>query len=433
MTRTRQWLLGAGVAAGMLALLAALLLSLVPSDEELAARASAELEAALGVPVRVGALHWRLRPTPTVVIEEVATGQPQPIEIKRLTAHLNTSALWQRRMKVDLAVVQGAVLPQLSLRGLGRKPAAAEAGPAREFTLDEVPMARIEFGDVTWISRHGIRVVYEGEADFDAAWRPRTARLRRPQTSPPADLALARKGQDDRWEVRSHIGGGTADGELLLHTSGQGGLRLTGQLQPRHIEVASALQAFNRRAIIAGKASGETTLSASGATAGELARSLHTTTSFSMGRSTLLRFDLDKAIRSLGQAHAGQTPLDSVTGQIDTQNTPQGMVVTFSRLQARSGAFSASGKARVAELRIQAELAVDLVDGVVGVPLTLSGPLDKVQVSVPASALAGAAAGTAVLPGIGTAIGARIGAAIGKLFGSEPEPAAGPRPAPGKQ
>ena len=48
-----------------------------------------------------------------------------------------------------------------------------------------------------------------------------------------------------------------------------------------------------------------------------------------MGRSTLLRFDLDKAIRSLGQEHAGQTPLDSVTGQIDTQNTPQGMVVSL--------------------------------------------------------------------------------------------------------
>ncbi|WP_349279611.1 AsmA-like C-terminal region-containing protein [Polaromonas hydrogenivorans] len=336
---------------------------------------------------------------------------------------------------MDLAVVQGAVLPQLSLGGLGRKSAAAGAGagagPARAFTLDEVPLARIEFGEVTWISRHGVRVVYEGEADFDAAWRPRTARLRRPETSPPADLTLVRQGRDDRWEVRSRIGGGTADGELQLHTSDQGGLRLTGQLQPRNIEAASALQAFNRSAIIAGKASGETLLSASGDTADELVRSLHTTTSFSMGRSTLLGFDLDKAIRSLGQAHAGQTPLDSVTGQIDTQNTPQGMVVTINRLQARSGAFSASGKARIADRRIQAELAVDLVDGVVGVPLTLSGPLEKVQVSVPASALAGAAAGTAVLPGIGTAIGARIGAAIGKLFGSEPEPAARPRPAPG--
>ena len=122
----------------------------------------------------------------------------------------------------------------------------------------------------------------------------------------------------------------------------------------------------------------------------------------------------------MGKDHAGSTALDSVTGQLDTQNTPQGMVATFSRLQTRSGVLSASGRARVASRQIDAELAVDLVDGVVGVPLTLSGPVDKVQVSVPASALAGAAAGTAVLPGIGTAIGARIGAAIGKLLGAEP-------------
>ncbi|WP_349279610.1 hypothetical protein ABLV49_00370 [Polaromonas hydrogenivorans] len=82
MTRARKWLLGAGVGAGVLALLAALLLSLVPSDEELAGRASAELEAALGVPVHVGALHWRLRPTPTVVIEEVAPASPRRLKSK---------------------------------------------------------------------------------------------------------------------------------------------------------------------------------------------------------------------------------------------------------------------------------------------------------------------------------------------------------------
>ena len=433
MTRARKWLMGAGIAAGVLALLAVVLLSLIPSDEELASRASAELEAALGVPVSVGALHWRLMPAPAVVIEDVATRQSQAIEIKKLTAYPDAAALWQRRLKVDLAVVQGAVLPQLSLHELGRAPGAAAPGPQSQFKVDGLPLARLEFREVTWISRRGIRTVYEGKADFDAGWRPRAAQIRRPDAIPPADLALTRQGQADRWDVSNHIGGGTAHGEVQLQKNDKGGLRLTGKFQPRNIDVASALQAFKRRAIVAGKASGETTLSASGDNPGELARSLHTTTSFSMGRSTLLRFDLDKAIRSLGHEHAGQTPLDSITGQIDTQNTPQGMVVTYSRLKTSSGVLSATGKARVANRQIDAELAVDLVDGVVGVPLTISGPVDRVQVSVPASALAGAAVGTAVLPGVGTAIGARIGAAIGKLFGSESAPAAKPRPPPGKK
>ena len=425
MTRSRKWLIGGAVAAGALLVLAVGVIRLVPSDEELAQRASAELETALGVPVSIGRLQWQLLPVPRVVIEKLATGQPQPVQIDQLTADLNTSALWQRRLQVDRAVVQGAVVPQLSLRGLGRASAAPKPASPQLFTLDALPLARLEVRELTWVSRYGKRLVYEGEADFDANWRPRTARVRRPDAPTPAEATLARQGQEDRWEVNVSVGGGTANGELQLQLDGQGGLRLNGKLLPRNINLVSTWQAFERRSVIAGKVSGQTVLSAQGSGPGELARSLHTTTDFSTGRATLLRFDLDKAIRSAGKDHAGSTPLDSVTGQLDTQNTPQGMVATFSRLQARSGVLSASGRAQVAKRQIDAELAVDLVDGVVGVPLTLSGPVDKVRVSVPASALAGAAAGTAVLPGIGTAIGARIGAAIGRILGAEP--ADGPR------
>ena len=59
------------------------------------------------------------------------------------------------------------------------------------------------------------------------------------------------------------MGGGGANGQVQLESGAKGGaMRLTGRLQPRGIEVDSALQAFNRRSIVAGKASGETTLSA---------------------------------------------------------------------------------------------------------------------------------------------------------------------------
>jgi len=439
MMRTRKWLLGVGLALGALGLLAIVLVRLIPSDEELRLRATAELEAALGVPVSVGALHWQLLPSPRVVIENVSTMQAQPVEVKKLTAHPNTAALWQRRLKLDRAELEGAVLPQLSLHDLGEKqPSDAakkpeEARKPGKLTVDELPLAHVDFRDVTWISRTGVRIVFDGEADFEAGWRPRTARIRRPDVTPPADLALTRQGHEDRWEARINLGGGTAHGALQLQPRDKGGWRLTGKFQPQGIEVGSALRVINQPPLVAGKASGETTLSASGESVAELARSLHTTTSFAMGRSTLLNFDLDKAIRSLGKDHAGKTTLDSITGQLDSQNTAQGMVVSLSRLKTSSGALSASGKARIANQKIDAELSVDLVDGVIGVPLVLSGPLDKVQVSVPAAALAGAAAGTVVLPGIGTAIGARIGAALGKIFGAGPDdkkpstPAAGAR------
>lgn len=425
MTRKGKWLLGLGIAVLVAGAAWVALLRFVPSDEELATRASVELEKQLGVKVRVGALHWRLLPSPAVVIEDAATEQPQPILIKKLTAYPDLFALWQRRIKIDRADLEGAVIPQLSLRGLG-------SGREKEETAatEELPLARFVFRDVTWISRRGIAVVYDGEVDFDPAWRPRKAALRRPGVTPATDLSLTRQGQDDRWATRIRMGGGTADGEVRLDFRAGGRMHLEGTLKPQGIEVESALAAFNRRSVIAGKASGNTTLSANGDTVGELAQSLHTQTPFTMGKSTLLRFDLDKAVRTAGKEHDGQTPLDSITGQLDTQNTPQGMVVTYTNLKAASGSLTASGEAKIANRQIEAEFAVDLVDGIVGVPLTVSGPLDKVKVSVPAGAIAGAVVGTAVLPGVGTAIGARIGATLGKIFSPGPAtPASAPPPA----
>ena len=96
-----------------------------------------------------------------------------------------------------------------------------------------------------------------------------------------------------------------------------------------------------------------------------------------------------------------------------------GAVTRFVDVKARSGALSASGEATVANGLVDATLAVDLVDGVVGVPLRITGPTRKVTVSVPPAALAGAAVGTVVAPGVGTAVGARLGAAIGQLFGGD--------------
>lgn len=399
------------------------LLMLLPSDEELAARASAELQARLGVPVAVGSLGWRLFPVPAVVVQDVATRQAAPITIKKLTVHPSLPALLDGRLQFDRAELDGAVLPQLSLRALDKGAGAPQGNP------DATVLERLVFREVTWISRRGMAVVFEGEVDFDPAWRPREAQLRRPGVSPATDLRLTRQGQEDRWTTQIRIGGGTADGEVEIKTRDKGRLRLEGTLKPQGVEVASAMAAFNRRSVISGEASGDTSLLADGNTVGELAQTLHTKTLFSMRRATLLRFDLDKAVRSLGRDYAGQTPLDSVTGQMDTQNTPQGMVVTYTGVKATSGVLTASGQARIANRQIESEFAVDLVDGVIGVPLKVSGPFEDVKVSAPTGAVAGAAVGTAVLPGIGTAIGARIGATLGKIFSPDPDP---PKPAPAR-
>ena len=392
---------------------------LVPSNDELARRAEVALGDALGVKVTIGALHWRLLPAPSIVMENAATSQDQPITLHKLTARLEVAALFQRRIRVTRAEVDGAVVPQLSLREL------KTAGDDSERNVDEVPLARLEFRDVTWVTRRGTRLVFEGDADFDTGWRPRLAHLRRPGAREPTDLTLTRKGPEDRWAAEVNLGGGTANGEVQLVTRPNGRLNLQGSLSPRQVEVSSAMQACGRPSLVSGKASGETTLSANGDTLAELARSLHTKTLFTMAPATLTRFDVDKVIRSGGKEHAGQTALETLSGQMDTQNTPKGMVVDYSNIKAKSGAFTASGRARVANRQVEAELAVDLVDGWVGVPLVITGPLDNVKFSVPGGAVAGAVVGTAVLPGVGTALGARIGATLGKVFSKPPS-----KPAP---
>ena len=430
----RILLAGLAATVAVLVLVAVALWAAVPKPEALARGLETKLTQSLGVKVAVQAVRWQLLPVPEVIIDGMATEQTPPVTIQKLTLYPKLAALWQQRLSFDLAELDGAVVPQLSLRSLGRSPAsdgsagaasgAASVAMPAGFVMAAIPLDRFTFRNVTWITRRGIPVVYDGGVDFDAAWRPRTAQLRRPDFKPLTDAVLTRIKQQDRWGININLGGGTANGDVQLTTAPNGLLHLDGKLKPLAVEVASALTAFNRRPVIAGKASGNTTLSASGTNFGDLVQSLQTQTTFAMKPATLLRFDVSKAVRTAGKDHVGQTALDSVAGAMNTQNTPQGIVVNFKHIKARSGALSASGDATLANRHINAEFAVDLVDGIIGVPLVITGPTDKVQVSVPAGAVAGAMVGTAVLPGVGTGIGARMGAAIGKFFGASPAPSA---------
>ncbi len=418
MNRTARLAL-AWTAIGAAAIAGALALAwhrLVPSDEEVLQQIVAQAEARLGVEVTIGSARLKLWPQPELVIEDAATVQPQPIRIRRLVAQASLLPLLRGQVHLEAVLVDGGVLPQLSLRGLRVKPAA------QVHEADAVQLAALEFRDVVWITRHGLPLEFSGKARFGPGWKLRDAEVVRPGVRPVARMALTPAGAD-QWNVELQVGGGSANGQVTLKTAADGALALSGQLAPRNIDVHSALAGFKRHSALQGKASGQTTLSASGATLGELARSLHTRTAFTVGSATLLHIDVDKAVRSFGQDRAGQTALLSLGGQLDTQNGPDGMGVRLTGLQAKGQTFSASGQGTIANRRVDGELTVDLVGGLIGVPLKVSGPLAQPQVTVARGAMTGAAAGaaigTAVLPGIGTVIGAGVGAAVGKLLGGD--------------
>ncbi|MGI4779338.1 MAG: hypothetical protein ACRYGA_14705 [Janthinobacterium lividum] len=190
------------------------------------------------------------------------------------------------------------------------------------------------------------------------------------------------------------------------------------------------MKSFGRNTPVAGKVSGETEFDTHGMTPLDLVHNLHTRTRFSVSPATLTKFDLAKAVKTAGTRRGGRTPLDQLTGTLETQASADGTRLTYTGLKARSGLLTATGSARIFNRKLDGEVAVDIVDGVIGVPLALGGTLDAPELSLTGAALAGAAVGTAVLPGVGTAIGARIGQQIERIFGSEgkqKQPHKGPR------
>lgn len=433
MHRSARWIAGAvATAALLLAGGLMLLLAWLPSDRELAAEVGARFEKASGIALKVGAAHWSLRPSPVLVLDSLATAQPAPITVQRIVIRPRLVSLWRRSLAIESLEVEGAVLPRASVRALrGRfEGAGEELAPGGGWRLAERPLERLQLRDVVWIDRRDIALAYDAELVFDAAWRPREAELRRSELAPPARLRLEREGEQDRWRVLIDVGTGTWNGAVALATAADGRLRLTGRLEPRAVDVATLVRSFGRRAAIEGQVNGQTELDAAGADVGELLRSLHTRTRFTIAPATLTGLDLAKAVVSAGISRGGRTALERLEGTLDTRNVEDGVVLRYSGLKARSGVLSASGSATVFNRRLEGQAAVDLVDGVVGVPLKLGGTLDAPELSLTGGALAGAAVGSAVLPGVGTAIGARLGQQLEQLFEGEREERAPPAPKP---
>jgi uncharacterized protein involved in outer membrane biogenesis len=435
MTRTRRWLIGTGVA--VLLLLGGLgwfALRLLPSDEALAARVSESFERASGIGLRVGSASWSLRPTPVVVLHDLATDQPRPITVRRVVLRPRLAALLRRSIAIEAVEVEGAVLPRASVRAFrGRWQADEVPGMlAGGWTPAEIPVERVRLEDIVWINRRDIALAYDAELRFDPGWRPREAEVRRPGVSPTTRLRLAREGGEDRWRVQIDAGGGTWNGQAELQTLEKGRMRITAELEPRDVDVGGLVSAFGRNQAVEGRLDGRTEVRSEGDDVGELILHLNTRTRFVMRPATLKGFDLSKVVGAPNAGRGGRTVLDELTGTLETQNTGDGILLRYTGLQARSGVLSASGSASVLNRRLNGEMAIDLVDGVVGMPLKLAGTLDEPQVSLTGGALAGAAVGTAVLPGVGTAIGARVGQQVEKLFGGEDDKKKPRQPAPSK-
>ena len=438
----RRRRLAIGVAGGLLLLAVGagvgIGLGRLPGGEQLARQAEAEFERRFGIGLEIGTVEWRWRPWPQLVLQEVRTRQPEPITLARITATPHWQLLWQRQIGLTQVDVNEVHLPSASVRAFrGQEARADDPPPGGRWQPAPVLVERFVFRDLRWVDRRGIALDYAGTIDFDPGWLPHEAEIRRPDVSPPVALRLTREegastpsADEDAdvahaWQVQADAGGGSWQGRAQLHQKQGGAVRVDADLQLRDVNVAELVAAFGRKPALEGRANGRTTLQAQGQRPGELLRSLRTRTDFRMAPATLLSFDLARTVRTLGQERAGQTVLDELKGTLQTQATGDGVRLRYRDLQARSGVLTAQGQLQVFNRRMQGRLAIDLVDGVVGVPLQLGGTLDAPQLGLSSGALAGAAAGSAVLPGGGTPLGARLGQQLEDWFGDAEEGGSG--------
>lgn len=407
MTHTRRWALASIALAGVLAAAWLVLWVAVPDDEQLARRVEAEFEAHLGQKLVVGAVHWRLLGLPRVEVLDARTGQAEAIRVRRVAIYPELLPLLRQRFVINRLQIDGAVVPRSAL--------AAYRGKAQD-GMGSVVLRAVAFTDTTYISYSGVPVVYEGDIAFDDDRLPRRVQVRRPGVNPPVSLDATRDSKTDSgadlYRLRLQGGGGSANGQARLASTADGSRVLTGELAPRNVEVNALVQAFGRRSPVGGLASGETVLRAEGDTLNSLVRSLNTRSVFQVERARILRFDLEKAIKSVGQDRDGETALDSLSGVLETNNTEQGLKAEFTRVKAVAGPYTGTGRGTVYRKQIDAQGALAVGGGVLEVPFALRGPTRQPEFQIAWGSLAGAAVGTAVLPGIGTVLGATIGGMI---------------------
>lgn len=440
MARIFKGILLLALAAVLLLVGVALALHGWVGSDDFRQRVQQEASAALGLPVRVGGIDVALWPLPAVALSGIEVQSRPPLTLARLELRPGWAALLQGRLEVATLVLREAVLPQqaidaillalqkkkqsaLTSPGLAPKmasslqPAGAVAAEG-ETAVDRWLPRRALLQDVSWVSLKGSRTTVDAGMRLGADSLPDEASLKVTQGHLRGLNGSLRREEAGQWALRVEVGGGTVAGRLGMQRapSAQGGqaLVLQGQLETRGVEV-SALTAPNRP--LSGRLEASTTLKAGAATTAGLVDALQTQTRFTVKDAVLNGMDLVKAVQTVGLSRGGQTRLDTLAGQVQSQ----GRAAQLNNLVASSGALSATGNVAVsASQALSGRVSVSL-GNTVGVPLVVGGTLAAPEVTLTRGALLGAALGTVVMPGVGTGagmeLGDRLGQGLNKLFG----------------
>lgn len=403
-------------------------------------RMEREASAVLGLPVQLGSLEVALWPLPAVALNGVQVLSKPALTLVRVEVRPGWVGLLQGRLEIATLLLRQAVLPQqavdaillslqkkkqLAVAATGPQPGkTSSTSPGDDAAVTDWLPRRAVLEGVSWISAKGVRTTVDAEMRLGVDSLPDEASLKVVQGNLKGLHGSLQREEAGAWALRIEVGGGTVAGRIGMRQlpSPRGGqaLVLQGQLETRGVEVA-ALTAPDRP--LSGRLEASTTLNARAATTGALVEALQTQTRFTVKDAVVHGLDLVKAVQTVGLSRGGQTRLDTLAGQVQSQ----GRAAQLNNLVASSGVLSATGNVAVSPTKaLSGRISVNLaagstLGGAVGVPLMVGGTLDAPDVTLTRGALLGAAIGTAVMPGAGTGAGLQLGDRLGQglknLFG----------------
>ena len=423
MTNFLKWLASLVLLIALLALGGLYALHRWTASDDFRVRVEKEASAALGVPVSLRAVLVDVWPVPAIALDGLVVQSRPQLTLERVEARPVWSALVQRRLAIATLLIRKATLPQQGIdavlatmqqrrQSVTPRPQSGEPAPVQWLG------GRTVLDEVTWVSPRGLPTTLDADARWSPDGLPEKVSIKIVKGAWIGTQALLDRSASG-WILDLEIGGGSVTGplQLQLPVGGRPSQEYVfgGQLETRGVEV-SALTSPAR--VLTGKLEASSMLSAKAGSLAGLIDAMQTATRFTVRGATVHGLDLAKAVSSVGLNRGGQTALDQLSGELNTQ----GRAAQVSKLVASSGVLTVRGAVSISATRtLGGQVDVALVGGVVGVPLALGGTLDAPTVNLSRSALVGAVLGTTVLPGAGTAAGAKLGDRIGqglnKLFG----------------
>jgi len=381
---------------------------------------------ALGVGVTLGRIDVALWPLPAVAVDHIALQTQPALTVARVEVRPVWADLLQGRAAPATLVVRRAVLPQPGIDALlaAMKKARPQDQPQGDVPWQLLPRRTVLDG-LTWVDAKGAAITLQADATLSPDVWPQQLEAQVVQGRlQGSKLALQREADRLAWGVALQVAGGTVKGRLELQPAKEAGAEfaLKGQLQTRDVEV-SRLTApeptpkSQAAQPLSGRLEASTTFNARTRKPGALLEALQTQSTFTVHQAVVHGIDLARAVKTVGMSRGGETPLDTLAGQVRTQ----GKAIELSNLVASSGVLSATGQVAVSPSQaLSGRISVEL-GGAVGGPLALGGTVSEPQVTLTRGAMIGAAIGTVLMPGVGTGTGASLGdkasEGLKKIFG----------------